>query len=263
MREFRHMDIDESSLKKPVAILGLPGIGNVGRIAIEALIESLDAAPVLEFYSDDFPARVLVRDGISRFPKSSIHLYRSAPDEPHDVFLLSADHQPASGKGVFDYAEYVVDHFQNLKVEEIYAIAAYEQGYSEFFKSYPSPPRIFVSASSSEVLNKIELLEGVIPTKEGVITGANGFIPAWAATRYNIAGGCLLGETLGIIKVDYRASREVMQKVAKMIGLKSEFDVLDDRVGQVVEFIEWAMKEVKQRSIDGDTSDSAQDRYIG
>ena len=82
----------------------------------------------------------------------------------------------------------------------------------------------------------------MIPTKEGVITGANGFIPAWAATRYNLAGACLLGETLGMIKLDYRASREVMQKVAKLIGLKPEFDILDDRVEQVTEFIDWAMK---------------------
>ncbi|MHA2424442.1 MAG: PAC2 family protein, partial [Candidatus Thorarchaeota archaeon] len=186
MREFRHMDIDNSSLKNPVAIIGLPGIGNVGRIAIEALIESLDASPVLDFYSDDFPARVIVREGLSQFPKSSILLYRAAPDEPHDLLFLTADHQPASGKGVFDYAEFVVDHFHNLNVKEIYALAAYEQGYTEFFKSYPSPPRIFVSASSSDLLHRIETIDGMIPTKEGVITGANGFIPAWAATRYNV-----------------------------------------------------------------------------
>ena len=263
MREFRHMDIDGSTLKKPVAIIGLPGIGNVGRIAIDALIESLDATKVLEFYSDDFPSRVLVRDGISQFPKSSIYLYRAAPDEPHDVLLLTADHQPSSGKGVFDYAEYVVDHFHNLKVEEIYALAAYEQGYSEFFKSYPPPPRIFVSASSSEILDRIESLDGVIPTKEGVITGANGFIPAWASTRYNVASACLLGETLGIIKIDYRASREVLKKVTELIGLKPEFDILDDRVEQVTEIIEWAMKEMKQRALQGDNSETAQDRYIG
>ncbi|MFW9850105.1 MAG: PAC2 family protein [Candidatus Thorarchaeota archaeon] len=263
MREFKHMDLDGETLKSPVAIVGLPGIGNVGRIAIEALIESLNAAPVLDFYCDDFPARVVVRDGISQFPKSSIHLYRAAPDEPHDALFLTADHQPATGKGVFDYAEFVVDRFYNLQVREIYSLAAYEQGYSEFFKSYPSPPRIFVSASSSELLDKIESLDGMVPTKEGVINGANGFIPAWGSTRYNLEGACFLGETLGMIKHDYRASREVMQKVAKLIGLKLEFNILDDRVEQVKEFIDWAMKEIDQRASQVDNTDSAQDRYIG
>ncbi len=263
MREFRHMELSGTDLKKPITVMGLPGIGNVGRIAVDAMIESLGAIHVMDFYSDDFPARIIVRDGITEFPKSSIYIYRAAPDEPHDILFLTADHQPASGKGVFEYADYVVEELKSLEVKEIYALAAYEQGYSEFFKTYPAPPRIFVSASSSDLLGRIELIEGAIPTKEGVITGANGFIPAWASTRHNLDGACFLGETLGIIKVDYRASREVMQKVASFLGLKSTFDILDDRVAQVIEFIEWAMREIEQRSSQGENSDSAPDRYIG
>lgn len=263
MREFRHIELSGNDLKDPVAVMGLPGIGNVGRIAVDALVESLDATPILDFYSDDFPARVIVRDGIAIFPKSSIYLYRAAPDEPHDLLLLTADHQPASGKGIFEYADFVVQEFKNLNVKEIYALAAYEQGYSEFFKTYPNPPRIFVSASSESLLDRIGLIEGTVPTKEGVITGANGFIPSWAATRHNLDGACFLGETLGLIKVDYRASREIMQKIASYLGLKTQFDILDDRVSQVIEFIEWAMKEIEHRAAKGDNSDSAQDHYIG
>ncbi|MFW9953143.1 MAG: PAC2 family protein [Candidatus Thorarchaeota archaeon] len=263
MREIKYIDISASNLRDPVAILGLPGIGNVGRIAVEALIEALQAPPVLDFYSDDFPARVIVKDGLSQFPKSTIHLYRAAPDEPHDVLLLTADHQPGSGKGVFEYADYVVAQFNELKVKEVYALAAYEQGYSEFFQAYPSPPRIFVSASSPRMLEKIELMEGTIPTKDGVISGANGFIPAWAATKYGLEGACLLGETLGIIKLDYRASREVMQKAAQLIGLKMDIDILDDHVEQVIEFIEWAMKEIDRRATQSDEGESPSDHYIG
>ncbi|MDF1537508.1 MAG: PAC2 family protein [Candidatus Thorarchaeota archaeon] len=263
MREFRHIELSGTDLKDPVTVMGLPGIGNVGRIAIQAMIESLGAIHVMDFYSDDFPARVTVHDGITSFPKSSIYLYRAAPDEPHDILLLTADYQPASGKGVFEYADYVVEEFKSLKVKEIYALAAYEQGYSEFFKTYPGPPRIFVSASSSDLLGRIASIEGTIPTREGVITGANGFIPAWAATRHNLDGACFLGETLGIIKLDYRASREVMQKVASFLGLKSKFDILDDRVNQVIEFIEWAMNEIEHRASQGENTDSAPDRYIG
>lgn len=263
MREFRYMELSGNDLKSPVAVMGLPGIGNVGRIAVDALIESLRATPVMDFYSDDFPARVVVREGIAIFPKSSISLYRAAPDEPHDILLLTADHQPTSGKGVFEYADFVVEELKTLHVQEIYALAAYEQGYSEFFRTYPNPPRIFVSASSTDLLDRIDSIEGTIPTKDGVIIGANGFIPTWAATRHNLGGACFLGETLGIIKADYRASREVMQKVTSFLGLKSRFDILDDRVAQVIEFIEWAMKEIEQRASQEENSDNALDRYIG
>jgi len=257
------MDVDISSLKDPVAIMGLPGIGNVGRIAVEALIEALNAPSLLEFYSDDFPARVVVRDGISEFPKSSIHLYKSAPDEPHDLLLLTADHQPASGKGVFDYADYVAGFFNDIGINEIFALAAYEQSYSEFFNVYPAPPRVFVSASSQRLLDKITTLDGIVTTREGVISGANGFIPSWAAKRYGLEGACFLGETMGVIKADYRASREIMQKLAFLLGIKSNLDLLDEQVLRVNDFIDWAKKEIEQRSGLDENGDSPSDQYIG
>ena len=149
------MDVESSSLKSPVGIVGLPGIANVGKIAIQTLTSVLDAKHVMDFFSSDFPPRVLVSKGISRCPKSSIHLYRAAPDEPHDLLILTADFQPASGNGVFEYADYVASEFSTLGVKEMYSLAAYEQGYQEYFGSFPSPPRIYVSASSQNFLNKI------------------------------------------------------------------------------------------------------------
>ncbi|MHA2004932.1 MAG: PAC2 family protein, partial [Candidatus Thorarchaeota archaeon] len=51
----RFIDLDETALKSPVAILGLPGIANVGRIAVDTLAAVLNAQPVMDFFSDDFP----------------------------------------------------------------------------------------------------------------------------------------------------------------------------------------------------------------
>lgn len=263
MRNIRYMDVESSDLKSPIAVLGLPGIGNVGRISVDALIEALGAQKLIEFYSEDFPSQITVRDGISHFPKSSIHLYRAAPDESHDLLLLTADHQPTSGKGVFDYADYVVNLFTEYKISEVYALAAYEQSYAEFFKSYPSPPRIFVSASSDALLEKISALDGIVPTRQGVINGANGFIPAWAAERYGMEGACFLGETMGVIKADFRASREILQKIGSLLELKTNLDLLDEQALKVNDFIEWAMKEIDQRSGLEGTSDNPPDNYIG
>ena len=35
----------------------------------------------MDFFSKDFPPRVLVREGIATIPKTTVHLYRAAPDE--------------------------------------------------------------------------------------------------------------------------------------------------------------------------------------
>jgi proteasome assembly chaperone (PAC2) family protein len=259
----RFIDVEETSLRSPIAVLGLPGIASVGRIAVETLVAVLDAQPIMDFFADDFPPRVFVKDGISHFPKSSISLYKAAPDEPHDILILTADFQPASGRGVFEYADFVVQEFTSLGVKEVFALAAYETSYQDFFELYPSPPRVFVSASSSVLLERISGIDGIVATKEGVVNGANGFIPAWAASMYNMEGACLLGETLGMIKMDYRAARTVLEKIRSLIGLKAAFDILDDDVTKVLEFIEWAKSEISQKRAPTDDGESPSDRYIG
>ncbi len=259
----RFIDLDESSLKAPIGIVGLPGIANVGKIALETLTHVLDSTHVVDFFSNDLPPRVIVQKGISRCPKSTIHLYKSAPDEPHDLLLLTADFQPASGTGVFEYADYVGSEFAKFGVKELFALAAYEQGYQEYFKQFPLPPRIFTSASSDELLEKITQSDGMIATEEGVVVGANGIIPAWAASVYSMEGACLLGETIGVIKADYRAARMLLQKLANLVGIKAHFDVIDIEVDKVVEFIEWAMEEIAQKGLPSEETESPSDRYIG
>lgn len=259
----RFMDLEESSLKAPIGIVGLPGIANVGKIALETLTHILDATHVVDFFSTDFPPRVIVQKGISRCPKSTIHLYKSAPDEPHDLLLLTADFQPATGTGVFEYADYVGSEFAKYGVKELFALAAYEQGYQEYFKQFPLPPRIYLSASSDKLLQKITQSDGMIAIEEGVVVGANGIIPAWAASVYSMEGACLLGETIGVIKADYRAAQMLLQKLANYIGIKAHFDVIDTEVDKVVEFIKWAMEEIAQKGPPSEETESPSDRYIG
>ena len=259
----RFIDLDDSSLKAPIGIVGLPGIANVGKIALETLTQVLDATHIVDFFSNDFPPRVIVQKGLSHCPKSTIHLYNAAPDEPHDLLLLTADFQPASGNGVFEYADYVASEFTKFGVKEMYALAAYEQGYQEYFKHYPSLPRIYTSAGSNELLQKITQSDGTIATEEGVIVGANGIIPAWAASVYSMEGACLLGETIGVIKADYRAARILLQKLKNLVGIKAHFDVIDTEVDKVVEFIDWAKDEIVQKGHPSEDTESPSDRYIG
>jgi proteasome assembly chaperone (PAC2) family protein len=263
MYKRRYIEIDSNSLKNPIAVLGLPGIANVGKIAVETLVQALDAQLVMHFFSDDFPPRVFVKDGVTQFPTSAIHLYRAAPDEPHDIIILTASFQPASSKGVFDYADFVVKELAVFGVNEVFALAAYEQSYEDFFSNFPSDPRVFISASSLDLRDRIMNLNGTIATKEGVVHGANGFIPAWAATMYNMEGACLLGETLGMIKMDFRAARTVLVKLSDLVEINLDFDIMNDQVAKVVEFLNWAREEIAQQADRPVDSENPSDRYIG
>ncbi|MHA1654069.1 MAG: PAC2 family protein [Candidatus Thorarchaeota archaeon] len=263
MHTRRFIDPDPGTLKDPVAVVGLPGIANVGRIAVETLVHELNAELVLQFFSDEFPPRVLVRDGISEIPKSSLYLYRAAPDEPHDLVILTGDYQPSTSKGVFEYADFVVQNFVTLGVRTVLALAAYEQDYQAFFESFPAAPRVYVSASSDGLLERMSGESGVIRMSQGAINGANGFIPGWAATMYDMDGGCFLGETMGMIKMDYRSAQRVLEVFSSVVGLKASFDSIAREAERVEDFIEWAKKELERRFEEGDESESPSDRYIG
>ena len=259
----KFMEVDEKSLKAPIVLAGLPGIANVGKIAIETLTQILQAEHMMDFFSKDFPPRVIVQKGITIIPKSSVHLYRAAPEEPHDIIFLTADYQPSSTTGVYEYADFVAKEFVNLNVKAIYSLAAYEQDYVEYFKSYPSNPRVYVSSSSQKILDTISNFDDTVITQEGVIVGANGVIPSWAASIYNMDGACLLGETLGVIKMDYRAAKALLVKISSIIGINVDLDVMSSQISKVEEFIEWAREELERKHELAEDGESPSDMYIG
>ena len=153
--------------------------------------------------------------------------------------------------------------FEKLGVTILYSLAAYEQDYEEYFKTYPNDPRIYVSASSLELLEKLSNSASPTISQEGVIVGANGVIPAWAASMYKMDSASILGETLGVIKADYRAAKAILDKIVDLIGISVDFDVLTPQISKVIEFIEWARKEIARKSEAAIDGENPSDFYIG
>ncbi|MGY5858065.1 MAG: PAC2 family protein [Candidatus Thorarchaeota archaeon] len=259
----RFMELGAESLKSPIGIVALPGIANVGKIAIETLSQLLRAEHFMDLFSKDFPPRVLVRKGIASIPKTTVHLYRAAPDEPHDLLFLTADFQPSSSTGVYEYADFVAKEFEKMGVTIMYSLAAYEQDYAEYFKSYPNEPRIYVSASTEELLARLSDSPHAVVTEEGVIVGANGVIPTWASSMYSMEGACILGETLGVIKVDYRAAKAILEKLIDLVGINVDLDIMTPHISKVIEFIEWARKEIARKAETTEDGENPSDMYIG
>ena len=57
--------IEEVTLDNPIFIEALPGIGHVGKLAADHMIDELGATKFAEIYSPHFPPQVFVgKDGI-------------------------------------------------------------------------------------------------------------------------------------------------------------------------------------------------------
>ena len=59
---FEVKQISKPELKNPILIEGLPGIGNVGKIAADFVVDNLKAKKFLEITSNSFPNSVFVNE---------------------------------------------------------------------------------------------------------------------------------------------------------------------------------------------------------
>jgi len=65
--------LDRPALKNPILVEGLPGVGNVGKLAADYLKEKLQAKPLATFYSKFFPPQVYVsEEGLIRLVSNDL-----------------------------------------------------------------------------------------------------------------------------------------------------------------------------------------------
>ena len=77
-------------LNSPIMVVGLPGIGNVGKVAIDFMIDEMDAKKIYEVSSYSFPHSVFVNEeNLVELPKVELY-YKSFGGKNffRDVFLF-------------------------------------------------------------------------------------------------------------------------------------------------------------------------------
>ena len=73
----------------PFLICGFPGSGYVGKIAIDHLIQELNASHLADIYSSSFPPQIMIRgDDIAELMKNTI-FYSKASATPGSIRICS------------------------------------------------------------------------------------------------------------------------------------------------------------------------------
>ena len=123
----------EPGLKKPDMIVGWPGIGNVGIIAIDTLREQLQAEEFGEIEPWDFfyPTRVVIKAGQLEdleFPNNKFYYKRL---EQKDLIIFIGEEQPtarggtyAEGEKAYQMANLVLDVAARFACHRVYTSGA-------------------------------------------------------------------------------------------------------------------------------------------
>src|SRR3989344_6479049 len=100
---------EKVQLKNPLFIEGLPGIGNVGKIAVDFLIEELKAKKLYTFFSHKFPHSVFVNeDNLVEVPKLEMYYKQFRDHSKKDLLLLTGDIQPIDEESCYSFCEEII-----------------------------------------------------------------------------------------------------------------------------------------------------------
>jgi uncharacterized protein (TIGR00162 family) len=195
------------NLENPVFVQGLPGFGNVGRIAAHLLIKFCEAKLFAELYSPSFPDYVSISSkGIAHLPRYEFY---SAPMEKNNLIIMTGETQPS-----FDD---VLAHYQVC--DEIVDFA--EKLGCHFMVTMGGVPitedktKVYVAATSARLATEF-MEKGSVIYSKGRIVGGTGLTLALAKER-GFDGVCLLGATTGF-KADRGAGFQVFKFLMKALG---------------------------------------------
>jgi proteasome assembly chaperone (PAC2) family protein len=242
----------EVKMWQPKMIVGWPGIGNVGFLAVDSIREHFKAEPIgeIEPWHFFYPNQVVVKKGIITelgFPRSRFFYFRQ---EEKDFILFIGEEQPAgpgmfyaTGSKAYYMANSVLDFADHFGCREIYT-----SGAAVALSHHAFPSRVWiVSTNAKQQKRMLSYQPGELKSQfEGSdlmtnITGLNGLLLGVAKKR-GFYGSCVMGEVpdyLSRVPFPYpTASRSVVKTLTSILGIKCEPSKLVEMVGRLQPNIE-------------------------
>jgi proteasome assembly chaperone (PAC2) family protein len=253
-------------LKDPIFIEGLPGVGNVGKLAAEHLIDELEAVKFADIYSRFFPPQVLVDDeGVINLVNNELYYYRvpegSKEWSPEagggtgtkpigagrDLIFLVGDYQGLSSEGQYTLSSKMLDVASEMGVKTVFTLGGYGLG------KMIATPNVLGAATNDDLIEQMK--ESGVLFKRGEpgsgIVGASGLLLGLGMLR-GMEGVCLMGETSGYF-VDPKSARAVLEILTSILNIKVDYTKLEEKAQQM-EKLEDHLKEMESSVASPDQS---------
>ena len=212
-------------LRNPILLEGLPGIGNVGKIAIDYLIDNLKPELLYKIHSHMFPHSVFLNeDNCIELPSVSIYNYKG---KERDILLLTGDVQPIEEAASYEFCEKILDFMEELSCKEIITLGGI--GLPTEIKN----PAVFGAVTDKTVLDKYKKYKG-INFKPGqkieAIVGASGLLLGLAQLR-NLKGISLLAETYANqYHLGFKEAKVLLEKLQSILDIKLNLNELEKEI---------------------------------
>jgi len=236
---------EKPKLNNPVLIEGLPGVGNIGRVAVGYMIAEMKAKEFAQLYSEHFfPFVMIQNEHEMHLLKNQFYYWKAKKKGQRDIIFLTGDCQSLSPQGHYEVSEKILDFVQQFGVKEIITIGGLATGEIE------DKPRTLGAVTDEKVMKRYSKgnIDFNVGDKVGYIVGAAGLLAGLGKER-GIDGICLLGETSGFpIVTDPKSAESVLKEMRGMLGIKLEMGRLEERVKEMEKFIK-KVEELQKKAL--------------
>jgi uncharacterized protein len=246
---FKPVEKKLPELKNIIFIEGLPGIGNVGKVAVDFIVDKTKAKKLYEITSYTMPHSVFVNEK-NMIEMPSIELYYAKlpckeGKECKDIVFLTGDVQPIDEVSCYEFCDALLDILQKMGCKEIITTGGIG------LQEVPKTPKVYITGNSKELVKKYidgtsasDKIFGVV----GPIVGVTGLLLGLAERR-DIPAIALLAETLGHpMYLGIKGAREELKILDAKLGLKLDLKELDKEIKSLESEIMRKTKELSQVS---------------
>lgn len=242
-------------LKDPIFLVGLPGVGHVGKLVAEHIIEEMNAEKIIEIYSPHFPPQILVDE------ESAIRLVRNeiyaCKINDKDMLILVGDHQSSTTEGHYELCELYLDLAEEFGVSKIMTLGGYPTG------QLTHKDEVIGAVNNLDLKQDLERSGVVFKEKEpgGGIVGASGLLLGLSRFR-NMDASCLMGLTSGYL-VDPKSAQSLLNVLCNIFEIEIDVGALEERAKDMEKIVANLMEKEQQQLIKEVSSSDDDLRYIG
>ncbi len=225
----------EPLLQDPLFVEGLPGIGNVGKIAVDVLIDELKAEKIYSFFSHRFPHSVFVNEkNLIDLPKLEMYsakFGKGSRSKKRDLLLLTGDIQPIDEESCYLFCEEVLQLLQQYNCREMITIGGIG------LQSIPEKPLVYCAANDAVLLKEFTQknlgVEKSIFGIVGPIIGVTGILLGLGQRR-GIKGAALLAETFGHpLYLGVKGAKEVLRVLETKLQMGLDLQKMSKEILQM------------------------------
>ena len=162
--------LEEVELDNPIFIEALPGLGHVGKLAADHMIDELGATKFAEIYSPTFPPQVLVKDeGVIENMFNELYYLRDVGEDNLDLIILVGNTQSLSPEGQYLTCKEILEFVKQFDIDRIYTLGG--------MVTSPQPvenPKVFGAATNEANIELLKEADIEIRANDGGIVGASG-----------------------------------------------------------------------------------------